>query len=198
MPEMRFAYADPPYPKKARKHYAKEAAADGREAGEVDFPALITRLVSEYPDGWALSCNSTNLRDLLPLCPPETRVMPWIKRFAKIKPGVNPTFAWEPVLVCGGRKHPKGSPFIRDWVDAVPVMTSATVIGPKVVGQKPDGFLWWLFRVLNAQAGDTMDDLFPGSGAVGRAWEAFCAQPVMPERPKRQEPEPLLFDGEVA
>lgn len=176
---MKFAYADPPYPGKARKHYRAEAAAAGRDAAEVNFPALIERLVDGYPDGWALSCNSTNLRDLLPICPAAARVMPWVKRFAKIKPGVNPTYAWEPVIVHGGRKHPRGAPMIRDWVDAVPVRTSAAVIGPKVVGQKPPGFLWWLFRVLNGQPGDELDDLFPGSGAVGCEWERFLLQPVL-------------------
>ena len=42
------AYADPPYA--GRAHYYPE-----RE--EVDRAGLIARLVSEFPDGWALSVN---------------------------------------------------------------------------------------------------------------------------------------------
>ena len=30
---------------------------------------LIERLVTDYPDGWALSCASRPVRDLLPLLP---------------------------------------------------------------------------------------------------------------------------------
>ena len=31
----------------------------------------------------------------------------------------------------------------------------------------------WIFTLLGAAPGDTLDDLFPGSGAVGRAFAAF-------------------------
>lgn len=44
---MRFAYADPPYPGKA-KYYPEKT--------EVDHASLIGRLATEYPDGWALIC----------------------------------------------------------------------------------------------------------------------------------------------
>ena len=164
---LRFAYADPPYPGKARKHYATE----NPDAAEVDYPALIAHLTEHYPDGWAMSCNSTNLRDLLPICPDDVRVMAWVKRFAKFKPGVNPVYAWEPIIVRGGRKYEKDAVKVRDWVDAVPIMASAAVVGPKVVGQKPAAFTTWLRAVLNVQTGDKLIDLFPGSGTVGRAFD---------------------------
>lgn len=167
---LRLAYADPPYPGQARKHYSLE----NPNAAEVDFAALIDRLVAEFPDGWALSCNSGNLRDLLPLCPDDVRVMAWVKRFAKFKPGVNPLYAWEPVIVRGGRKHARDAVKIRDWVDAVPVMASAKVVGPKVVGQKPVVFVNWLRAVLNVQADDELVDLYPGSGVVGRVLDQGC------------------------
>src|SRR5262245_15281863 len=48
---LRFAYADPPYPKLARKYYRDHPDY----GGEVDHHALINRLVEEFPDGWALS-----------------------------------------------------------------------------------------------------------------------------------------------
>ena len=31
----------------------------------------------------------------------------------------------------------------------------------------------WIFTLLGAEPGDTLDDLFPGSGAVSRAWAAY-------------------------
>src|SRR5581483_6896549 len=104
---MRFAYADPPYVGQSRKHYGRE---------EVDHEALINRLVAEYPDGWALSASSPSLRYLLPLCPDDVRVMAWVKPFCIFKPGVNPAYAWEPVIMRGGRKRGRNLPTVRDWV----------------------------------------------------------------------------------
>lgn len=95
---MLFAYADPPYPGHTKRGLYK---ADPKCA-EVDHRTLIACLMEQYPDGWALSTGSVNLRDVLPLCPPDTRVMAWVKPFASFKPGVNPGYCWEPVLVRGG------------------------------------------------------------------------------------------------
>lgn len=43
-----------------------------------------------------------------------------------------------------------------------------------VVGMKPPPFATWMFRQLGAAPGDVLDDLFPGSGAVGRAWSRYA------------------------
>ena len=40
-------------------------------------------------------------------------------------------------------------------------------------GAKPRAFSWWLFDWLNMQPGDEFVDLFPGSGAVGEAYESW-------------------------
>ena len=79
-------------------------------------------------------------------------------------------------------------------------MASAAIVGPKVVGQKPPTFLWWLFGVLNAQPGDQLDDLFPGSGAVARAWEAFMRQAALRPAPTtaKAAADPLFAKDEVA
>jgi hypothetical protein len=61
---MKFAYADPPYIGQAKKHYSHDPAC-----AEVDHRALIARLVTEYPDGWALSLSSPTLQQILALCP---------------------------------------------------------------------------------------------------------------------------------
>ena len=47
----------------------------------------------------------------------------------------------------------------------------------RVVGAKPAAVCRWIFQLLGAGPGDTLDDLFPGSGAVGRAWAAYTGQP---------------------
>ena len=43
----------------------------------------------------------------------------------------------------------------------------------RVIGAKPAAVCRWIFTLLGAAPGDTLDDLFPGSGAVGRAWAAY-------------------------
>lgn len=78
---MRFAYADPPYPRQSKKHYEDHPDY----AGEVDHPALIAQLTDEYPDGWALSTNPGELRWLLPLVPEKHRVLAWVKPFDAVK-----------------------------------------------------------------------------------------------------------------
>ena len=163
---MKFAYCDPPYVGQAKKHYRNEASY----GGEVDHGALITRLERDYPDGWALSCSSPSLRFLLPLCPADVRVMAWVKPFAIFKPNVNPAYAWEPVLVRGGRKRTRAQLTVRDWVS-----TSIT-LRRGLSGVKPETFCFWLFDVLGMEPADEFHDLFPGSGAVSEAWRRWSAR----------------------
>ena len=160
---MRFAYADPPYVGQARRHYGMP---------EVDHEALIERLVREYPDGWGLSCSSPSLRELLPMCPPDTRVMAWVKPFCIFKPNVNPAYAWEPVLVRGGRKRGREKPTVRDWVSANITLRRG------LSGVKPRAFCFWLFDVLGWQEGDELDDFYPGSGAVTEALAIYEGREV--------------------
>jgi hypothetical protein len=165
---MRVAYADPPYLGSSRKHYRdhpEHAIYDTVEGQR----QLIMRLSIEFPDGWALSMASKNLYSLLPLCPPDVRVMAWVKPFTTFFPNVNPAWAWEPVIVSGGRKRTRQQPTVRDWISA----NSPVVRGKGFTGRKPEEFCFWLFEVLGMQRGDTLIDLFPGSGAVGRAWERW-------------------------
>jgi hypothetical protein len=62
---IRFAYADPPYIGQAKRHYGNHADY----AGEVDHAELIDRLMSEFPDGWALSLSMKSLPAVMRLCP---------------------------------------------------------------------------------------------------------------------------------
>jgi hypothetical protein len=162
---MRIGYADPPYVGQAMKHYGRP---------EVDHAMLIERLLKEYPDGWALSASSPSLRFLLPWCPEDVRIGAWVKPFHVFKKGVRPAYAWEPVLFRGGRNaHPVPPPkngkatTPRDWV------ACNITLGRGLVGAKPEAVCFWIFSLLNLQPGDQLDDLYPGTGAVERAWELY-------------------------
>jgi hypothetical protein len=159
----RFAYADPPYPGQARKHY-------GPDAREVNHALLFAHL--EEFDGWALSTSSPALRLLLPLAPLEARIAAWVKPFAVFKPGVNPAYAWEPVLF-RAPKLSREEETVRDWASVNVSLHS------KVHGAKPPLFCYWLFRLLGMKHGDEFHDIFPGSGNVSRAWESFQSQQVL-------------------
>ena len=152
---MRFAYADPPYI--GRSSYYKDHPD---YAGEVDHQQLIDQLISEYPDGWALSCSSSSLPILLPMCTIKVRVGAWVKPLASFKKGVNPAYAWEPVIFHGGRKRDPADPTHRDWVSENITMKKG------LPGAKPYAFCVWLFNLLNIRRGDVFDDLFPGTGKV--------------------------------
>ena len=155
---MRLAFADPPYPGRAHLY---EGHPDF--AGEVDHHALIERLRGY--DGWALSTNAESLHWLLPLCP-EARVLAWVKHTV--------TVSWEPVLVASARK-PEAA---RDWIQVEPdAYQWREKPDSYVIGQKPDAFCKWVFAWLGAEADDTLDGLFPGSGNVQRAWESWSAFP---------------------
>jgi hypothetical protein len=163
---MRIAYADPPYPGQAKKHY-------GPDAREVNHRLLVRHL--QTFDGWALSTSSPALQDVLPMCPESVRVMAWVKPFAAFKKNVNPAYAWEPVIVSPARKLPSGDGIstTRDWVSANITLQRGTA------GVKPIKFCYWLFTVLGAERGDQLVDLFPGSGAVTEAWETWRQQTRM-------------------
>ena len=163
MSSITVAYADPPYPGCAKRYPEKT---------EVDHVELIGRLTREYPDGWALSTSSPSLRRLLPLCPEKARVGAWVKPFAAGRPNVNPIYAWEPVIFIPGRKG-KANPLVdKDWVSVLGTEGKRQ----RVLGEKPEYFSFWLFTCLGLQPGDTLDDLFPGSGAVSEAWRSYQDQ----------------------
>jgi hypothetical protein len=80
---VRIGYADPPYPSQSEKHYKDHPDF----AGEVDHIDLLRILQLNY-DGWVLHTSSVALAAVLPLCPPEARVMAWVKPFAAFKRNV--------------------------------------------------------------------------------------------------------------
>lgn len=164
---MKAAYADPPYIGQAKKHYNCE---------EIDHVELINRLTQF--DAWALSCSEPSRYELEKYCRDDlglpVRVGIWVKPFCSFKKNVNPAYAFEPVIfyIYGKRRH-RQLPTIRDWV------SSNITTERGVHGAKPDAFNYWLFRMLDLRPGDEFHDLYPGSGAVSRAWERYSNQSVL-------------------
>lgn len=164
---MKFAYADPPYLGCGKSHYGDlhENAAD---CDTIEWHAdLVQRLCDEFPDGWALSCHEPSLKAMLNLCPDGTRTCPWIKPFASFKPNVTRAWAWEPILVYGGRPIPRTKPTVRDWVSA------GITLEKGFTGAKPPRVCFWIFEFLGMDLEDEFHDLFPGSGAVSEAYSAW-------------------------
>jgi hypothetical protein len=164
---LRVAYADPPYLGLASRYDHPESHAYDTVEGHVE---LFHRLEREFPAGWAYSLHAPALRTLLPACPYEVRVCAWVKPFASFKKGVNPGYAWEPVLLRGGRKKRLTERTTRDWVSANITLERG------FFGAKPERFCWWVFDLLGLRPGDEFVDVFPGSGAVTRAWAEYCRQ----------------------
>jgi len=185
----RIGYADPPYPGQSAKHYGDHPDY----AGEVDHRALLRRLDEEY-DGWVLHTSSTALTSVLywaqELGIGDYRVGAWVKPFAAFKRNVPVAYAWEPVLFRAVRKPVvSGRIVMRDWIGEPITMHRG------LAGAKPEAVCRWAFEIVGAQQGDTLDDLFPGTGAVTRAWRAWCSETRIDDTPDGEHPD--LF-AEVA
>jgi len=175
---MRFAYADPPYLGRAEYYVAHHPDALIWDRPET-HQALIERLQVDYPDGWVMSLSEASLRTILPMCPPSARVCAWITanpRFAGNAVAVRRHF--EPVIFVGGRAHAETGNRAADYVVTAQEPTGQPRYrmvkgdfrsGKTFVGRKPQAFCRWMLDLLGAQPGDTVDDLFPGSGAVSAA-----------------------------
>lgn len=162
---MRIALADPPYLGTAAKHYGEHHAEASVYDTLAGHTALVQRLVAEFPDGWALCLGSTSLRAILPLCPEGVRIGSWVKPFCSWKKGVNPAYCWEPVIFLGGRQNSKRPRWkVRDYC------AIGVTLKRGLVGAKPEGWCFWVFQLLGMDPGDELVDLFPGSGAVEKAW----------------------------
>lgn len=181
----RLAYADPPYPGLA--HYYRDHPDYG---GEVDHGELLSRL-STY-DGWALSTSARALPQVLALAVAQglpVRVAAWVRGPRAHATALHALNAWEPVIYAPVvRIAATGGDVVRDASagtgDArrIDVLThgvaAMTALPGRVIGTKPAAFCRWMFDLIGAQPADTLDDLFPGSGIVGRAWGFFTSAGV--------------------
>lgn len=163
----RIGYADPPYIGCAHLYRGHPDYA-----GEVDHAALIQRLESEF-DGWVLhaSATPTSIATLAPLIPAGARWMSWVKGFAAFKRNVSVAYAWEPVIVKPVRKPVVTKRIVmRDWVECPITLKRG------LTGAKPEKVCHWAFEMLGAEPDDELHDLFPGTGAVSRAWDTWRAK----------------------
>lgn len=171
---LRIAYADPPYIGCAHLY---------PENTEVDHAELIERLQSYY-DGWVLHAAATprSLAVLAPLVEATgARWMSWVKGFAAFKKNVSVAYAWEPVIVKAARKpvvskrlvnrdwvQEAGKPMIdRDWIQ------ESITLRRGLTGAKPEKVCHWAFEMVGARPEDELCDLYPGTGAVSKAWRSW-------------------------
>lgn len=176
---LRVAYADPPYIGQSKKHYGDHEDY----AGEVDHGALIDRLESDYPDGWALSLHMPSLGTILAMCEArglnqmkgDVRVCSWVKTFGAYKRNVRVAYVWEPVIVRPPVRLDGAVP-TRDFVFESEVLAEPIAMKKGLSGAKPERFCYWLFNVMGLRPADQLDDLFPGSRAVSTAWEKWKSE----------------------
>jgi hypothetical protein len=170
---MRLAYADPPYLGCAHRY--PEHPNAGIWNNPDTHAECIAALDREF-DAWAFSLSGPSLHSILPLAPAGVRVAVWVKPFASFKRGVDPAYTWEPVIYRTVREWSREQPTCKDHHIANITLKKG------LCGAKPESFCLWLFDLLGARPGDEFTDLFPGTGAVGRAWETFAALALPPEQ----------------
>lgn len=176
---MRLAIADPPYPpfvgaggrkNRASRWYgygqrsSTDRPADQHEDAAIwdtqaAHVALISRLLRDY-DGFALATSPDGLA-VYGTLPPEARIMAWVKPNAQ--PGAHRLRSmWEPVIL-----YPPRGRCSNVGVGQVPDVLTARAPGG-FIGAKPREWVEWVLAALSYDRDeDTVDDLFPGSGAVG-------------------------------
>jgi len=170
---LRIGYADPPYPGCA--HLYKDQPDYG---GEVDHAALIRRLEDEC-DGWVLHTAATP-RAMALLAPLVEKIegarwMSWVKGFAAFKRNVSVAYAWEPVIVRAARKPAVSKRLVmRDWIQ------ESITLKRGLTGAKPEAVCHWAFEMVGARPEDDLVDLFPGTGAVTRAWATWRGKFTLP------------------
>lgn len=163
---MRIGYADPPYPGCA--HLYKDHADFN---GEVDHKVLIAQLQTDF-DGWVLHTNVPGLRmmereRILP--DGGIRICQWFKPFAAFKKNVSVAYAYEPIIVKPVRKPVvSGRVVMRDWVEEA--CKESITMKRGLTGVKPEKVCLWAFEMVGAEIGDELVDMFPGTGAVSKAW----------------------------
>lgn len=172
----RIGYADPPYIG-CSDLYRDQPDYDG----EVDHVALIERLENEF-DGWVLHAAATpiSIATLAPLVTriPGARWMAWVKGFAAFKANIPVAYAWEPVIVKAARKPVVSKRLVmRDWIQ------ESITLRRGLTGAKPEAVCHWAFEMVAARPEDDLIDLYPGTGAVAKAWRTWCGKFVLPTPP---------------
>jgi hypothetical protein len=178
---VKIGYADPPYIGCAHLYRDHQDYA-----GEVDHAHLIDRLQSEF-DGWVLHTSATprSMAVLGPLVEHTgARWCSWRKGFAAFKKNVPVAYAWEPVIIKPARKPVVSKRLVmRDWIETVETQDDikwSITLKRGLTGAKPEAVCHWAFELLGARPEDDLHDLFPGSGAVSRAWKTWQGKFTLP------------------
>jgi hypothetical protein len=172
---MKLAIADPPYLGRANRWYG-DGCGDGNgigradnhpEAKKWDNPQthidLVKQLEENY-DGWAIALTVHSLSTYMQVVETDSRngirVMAWIKT-AAVPSGSRIATSWEPVIVRvpKERKGWKSGTRMKDYLIANPKKNG-------FIGSKPDEWTAWVLDAMGYTKGDSVEDLFYGSGAV--------------------------------
>lgn len=169
---MKIGYADPPYIGCAHLYSDQPSFA-----GEVDHVALLRRLTDEF-DGFVLHAAATpeSMAILAPLVKHVgARWCSWVKGFAAFKRNVSVAYAWEPVIVKAARKPVVSTRLVmRDWIECPITLRRG------LTGAKPEKVCHWAFEIVGARPDDDLSDLFPGTGAVTKAWSTWQRKFTLP------------------
>jgi len=178
---MKLGYADPPY-LGCGKLYAEHHP----QALDWDDPATHERLVEQLQDefdGWVLHMSATpasiGLYGRLVETIDGARWCSWRKGFAAFKRNVPVGYAWEPVVIKALRKPVVSKRLVmRDWIDT-DIQQSIT-LKRGLTGAKPEAVCHWAFEIAAARPDDELTDLFPGTGAVSKAWKTWQGKFTLP------------------
>jgi len=173
---VKFAIADPPYLGRAHRWYGIGGRAKGRGKGRADehpdahlwdkpetHIQLALDLIDNY-DGFAIAATSHSLSTYLSVITTHSengiRIMSWIKP-ASLPSGSRITQSWEPVII-KVPKDRKGRGKGKQMVDYL--ICPAPRKG--FAGSKPVQWTNWVLDAMGVQQGDTVEDLYAGSGIV--------------------------------
>lgn len=181
---MKLYYADPPY-FGCGSLYAEHHP----QALDWNDPAAHRRLVEQLQDeadGWVLHTSATIESAALYaplLVGTGARMCSWRKGFAAFKKNVPVAFAWETVFIKAMRKPVVSKRLVmRDWIDT-DIQESIT-LKRGLTGAKPEKVCHWAFELAAARPDDELTDLFPGTGAVSKAWRVWQGKFTLPiDRP---------------
>lgn len=138
---------------------------------------LLTSLNYGY-DGWVLHAAAMpeSMAVLAPLAKfYGARWCAWVKGFAAFKKNVSVAYAWEPVIIKAARKPVvSGRIVMRDWIQ------ESITLQRGLTGAKPERVCHWAFELVGAEPDDELCDLYPGTGAVTRAWQTWRKQLELP------------------
>lgn len=167
---MRFAYADPPYLGQG-KRYAHLHPESHVWDDPATHTALVERLEDEYPDGWAISLSPLPAA-VMAYMGPARELAVWHRRgWMTSTPQLRISQCFELVMYRTTVPNSKAKG---------PMVTNVFTLGGQNwqlsngalthTGSKPEEFCHWVLDLLGYDpARDTLDDLFPGEGAMTRA-----------------------------